>query len=175
MLIYDALKKDHELVRRLLKQLMAARGTADPAPIVARIRDTIVPHCRAEEAVFYNGLRGRKGTSRRVLLGFREHLEIEALLRALQLKLLVAADWHGTARELKKALEQHMREEEREVIPLAKSVLSEMEARRMGRDFRRQREEARELSLVQSAVGMVTNLMPSRVTSLLRGAKKLAG
>ena len=84
MLIYDALKKDHELVRRLLKQLMAARGTADPAPIVARIRDTIVPHSRAEEAVFYNSLRGRKGTSRRVLLGFREHLEIEALLREVQ-------------------------------------------------------------------------------------------
>lgn len=175
MQIYEALKKDHEQAKRLLKQLIDARGKADPASLVEKIRDAVVPHSRAEEAAFYNHLRGHEWAARRVLHSYREHLEAEALLRALQLRVMLGTNWKETARQLQRALESHIKEEEDQIFPLAKKYISDEEATRMERQFRRLKAEAKEASFMKNTFDMVYNMVPKRLSEIMRMGQKMAG
>jgi hemerythrin-like domain-containing protein len=175
-LIYDVLKKDHEEVKDLLRDLVELDAKADPSSLVEKIRSALVPHSRAEEAVFYNKLRDREPASAKVLHSFREHLEAEGFLRALQVKARFGGDWKSTARDLRNAVEHHIREEEGEVFPLARKVVPEEEAERMAESFRKAKEGAKDQSFVRNTFTMVANLVPPRFVSYLRAQQqRLAG
>src|SRR5690349_8064424 len=106
MQIYEALKKDHEKVRSLLNQLLSLdEEDSSRHQLVEQIRDELVPHARAEEAVFYNALRSLDVAKDVVRHAYREHIEAESMLKTLQLKDKVNMDWKKTARKLKDALE----------------------------------------------------------------------
>ena len=58
MLIYETLKKDHQHLLGLINQLNTIEEHDDRRKgLIKEIRDEIIPHSRAEEAVFYNPLR----------------------------------------------------------------------------------------------------------------------
>ncbi|RYZ62145.1 MAG: hemerythrin domain-containing protein, partial [Proteobacteria bacterium] len=107
MEIYQALKKDHEKVKSLLQRLV---GLADSDvktrhSLVSQIRDELVPHSRAEEAVFYNSLRLVDDSKKVAMHGFAEHMEAETFLRTLQATDAVGAGWRPVAEKLKETLE----------------------------------------------------------------------
>ena len=59
MQIYDALMKDHRKVEGLLANLVTIKDGDFKRrdELVQKIRDELIPHARAEEAVFYNSIR----------------------------------------------------------------------------------------------------------------------
>ena len=78
MNIFDLLKKDHKSVKELLNQLIALDDKGDEAQrdaLVSQIRDELIPHARAEEAVFYNPLRAMKIDNAKLMHAYKEHLE----------------------------------------------------------------------------------------------------
>ena len=164
MLIYETLKKDHDKMKAYLRELVALE---DDSPrrktLVRKIRDELVPHSRAEESVLYNSMRMAQAKGK-VMHGFREHMEAETLLRTLQVMEIGTKGWKPIARQLKKALEHHIKEEETEIFAEAREVFTQEEAREMSTAFKRLKAEVKDESFMKTTIDMVANLMPPRLT-----------
>ena len=171
-LIYDVLKKDHETVKGLLSQLVALPADTDAEAreeLINEIRNELVPHARAEEAVFYNSLRQIEGAKDVVMHGYEEHVMAETLLRTLQVADKIDAGWRQTAKKLQSALEHHIEEEEGKIFDTARQVLIDEEARLMAQAFEQMKPEIREGGFMQNTIDMVANMMPTRFAATLRG------
>lgn len=167
--IYGALKKDHDQLKPLLNELVErCENQQDIKPLLTQIEDELIPHSRAEEAVFYNSLRDINALKDQVHDGYKEHAEAEILLRTLKTMERVNAEGPKLARKLRDALEHHIREEENDIFPLAKAVLLEDEAQQMAQAFERLKPEVREESTLQNTINMVANMMPGRFGDSLK-------
>jgi len=174
MQIYEALKKDHEKVKILLTQLVGLDENADAARenLLNQIRDELIPHARAEESVFYNSMRTMDLSRQVAMHGYKEHVEVEGLLRMLQIRDKIDMDWKDQARKLQQAVEHHILEEETTVFNVAKSVFTEQEAEMMGDSFERLKPEIREQGILKNTWDMVANLMPPRFKTTFQGLNK---
>lgn len=169
MRIYEALKQDHDKVKELLTRLVALpEGHTDKkTELLGQIRDELIPHARAEEAVFYNSLRLLDETKSLAMHGYREHMEAETLLRTLQAEDLVNMDWKSTALKLKEALEHHIEEEEGEMFQAAQQLFTEEEAEIINEAFQKMKPEVKEEGFMKNTLEMIKNMMPPRLTDAL--------
>jgi hemerythrin-like domain-containing protein len=164
MSIYEALKKDHTKVKQLLNQIISYQGENDepPARLIEQVRDELIPHARAEEAVFYNSLRTLKEGQDAIQHAYREHLEAETLLRTLQVQDKIEMGWRDTAKKLLSSLTHHIDEEENEIFPVAKRLFTTEEAVMMEQAFEKLKLEVKDHGLLQTSIEFVTNMMPER-------------
>lgn len=172
MLIYETLKKDHQHLLGLINQLNTFEEHDDRRKsLIKEIRDEMVPHSRAEEAVFYNPLRTATAAQHVVRHSFQDHIEAESLLKALQAEDMVHMDWKKTAQKLKAALEHHIYEEENIVFELAKQVFTDEQATRISDAFEKMKPQIREEGFMGTALDLIENLMPPRFTKAVLGKK----
>lgn len=166
MLIYDTLKADHDAVKQLLNELVRLKeGDEYRSDLVAQIRDELIPHSRAEEAVFYNSIRSIDTAKNVVAHSYQEHMEAEALLRTLQVKDKIDADWHSTATKLRNAVLDHVQEEETKIFDAAQELFTDEEAEVMGDAFERLKDEVKEEGFLTTTLEMVANMMPPKLAS----------
>lgn len=170
MQIYDVLKQDHDKLKVLLTELVAS-ADADEGQrkeLINKIRDELIPHSRAEEAVFYNSLRDLDEEKGLATHGYKEHMEAETLLRSLQTMEAFDANWRNTAQKLKDAIENHVREEETDFFAAGKRVFDEKEAEMMAQAFEQLKPEVQEQGIMGNAIDMVANMMPDRLAEKIR-------
>jgi hypothetical protein len=170
MLIYDLLKKDHETLKGLLSELVNLNKEQHErrSALIDKIRDELVPHARAEEAVFYNSLREIDMAKDLAWHGYEEHVEAETLLRTLQVMDMANLEWKKTAQKLKSAIEHHISEEEGKIFSAARQLFIDEEAEAMGEAFERMKSDVAEGSFVQNSVEMIANMMPARLSRAVR-------
>jgi hemerythrin superfamily protein len=162
--IYTALHKDHEEVRELLDRLVRTTEiNQDTSDLLARIRDALIPHARAEEEVFYNSIRQIASDRDLVMHGFREHLEAETLLRTLQGMAMIGVEWTAAAEKLRDAVNHHIQDEETKIFPQAKRLFDQQEAEQIGAAFQALKPEVRQEGAVTNMIHMVRNMMPPRL------------
>ena len=172
MLIYETLKKDHQTVKSLLNELTVLdEDSENRSDLIEKIRSELIPHARAEEAVFYNSLRAVPAAQDVVMHAYQEHIEAETLLKTLQLKDKIDADWKKTANKLKEALEHHISEEEGRVFTVAQEVFSAEEATQFNEAFEKMKEEVKDESFAGTTMDLIANLMPPRFMKAIRGDK----
>lgn len=165
MLIYDQLHKDHEKVLGLMDQLLMLKDDDNEqrSELVDEIRDELIPHSRAEESIFYNSLRMLDATKALAMHGYSEHMAAEGLLRMLQVKDATNMDWKSTARKLREALQNHIREEESTMFEAGKQLFTNQEAQMMGEAFEKMKPEIRGEGILKTTIDMMANLMPPRL------------
>ena len=171
MQIYEALKKDHQEVRGLLAQLIALdenSKTQARTTLIQAIRDALVPHSRAEEAVFYNSLRENASVAGLVAHGYQEHIEAETILRTLQVADKVDVGWLKMAESLKKALEHHIAEEEGKIFTAAKQIFTSDEAEMLGKAFEGLKPEIKREGILATTSELIANMMPAKFSSAFR-------
>jgi choline kinase len=175
MIIYEALKKDHREVAELLSKLVNLDDKDEARfSLAAQIRDALIPHSRAEEAVFYNSIRAMNADSGKVMHAYADHLEAEALLRTLLMEENVKLPWKATAKKLKAALDHHVAEEESEIFALGKKVLSDEDAEKIGLAFEAMKPEIKNEGFLKTTMDMVSNLMPVNLKKVLNVIEKRA-
>lgn len=164
MTIYEELKKDHQKVLGLIDQLLQAQHADNKVKenLVQQIRDELIPHARAEEAVLYNSIRDIKTAENLVSHAYREHLEAETLFRAIQVTESVNMSWVNGVKKFKEALQHHIQEEETELFPAAKKLFAEDEAVTMAEVFNKMKPMVRKQSFLGTSADMLVNMMPSR-------------
>ncbi len=173
MQIYDALKRDHQKVKSLFIDLLKLDDDSEERhEIINQIRDELIPHARAEEAVFYNSLRALNAVKDVVRHSYKEHVEAETLLKTLQAKNKLDFDWKKTARSLKEALDHHIEEEEQRIFPVAQQVFSTEEAGQLGEAFEKMKPEIREQGFIGTTIDLIENLMPPRFSKAFRGEER---
>ncbi len=170
MNIYEALTADHLKVQGLLNELVSLedKDFEKRTLLVKKIRDDLIPHSRAEEAVFYNTMRLVDESKVLAMHGYKEHLEAEGLLRLLQTMDKFDLTWKPTAKKLKSALEHHIKEEEGEMFPKAQELFTEDDAIAMAKTFKAMKPEIKEEGLMKTTLDMVANLMPPRFSERFR-------
>ena len=170
MQIYEALMKDHEVVKGLMSQLVNLNegDEAERDELIAKVRDELIPHSRAEEAVFYNSIRAINTAQDLVWHGYEEHMKAESILRLLQGATKIDVEWKKLAKKLQTELDHHVMEEETKIIPVAKQLFTEDEAVVMAEAFEEMKPEVREGGIVQSTLDMIANMMPPRLAAPLR-------
>jgi hypothetical protein len=170
MQIYEALKNDHDKVKKLLNELVSMdfEDKDHAEAIIDLIRDELIPHSRAEEAVFYNSIRAVDTAKGLVWHGYEEHIMAEGLLRALQGMSKVDADFRGVARKLKAALEHHIHEEETKIFSAAQELFTEEEAEVMCEAFEDLKPQVKEEGILQTSLDLIANVMPPRLAGPLR-------
>ena len=169
MEIYDILKTDHQEIKGYIEELLALRDDDDYRYVlIEEIANSLIPHSRAEESVFYNTLRAVNADKNIVLHGYQEHLEAETLLRTLQAMDKMNMNWRKTAEKLRDALYHHIDDEENEIFNEAKSAFTSEEAVGMGEAFNSLKEKVSQESTLQTTVDMFINMMPPRIADSLR-------
>lgn len=170
MQIYDALLRDHDKLKPLLNELVSAGELDYPTrkTLVAKVREELIPHARAEEAVFYNSLRAIDETRGLVAHSYLEHAEAEILLAALQGMEAVDGEWKRSATKLQKAVFHHIEDEEGRVFEAAKQVLAPEEAQMMAEVFWNLKPKFLGETFIESTAELLVNLMPARFTAPFR-------
>jgi hemerythrin superfamily protein len=168
--IYSALKKDHQKVSELLDRLVASsdRGTDEWKELVTQIRDELIPHSRAEEALFYNPLRQTEHGKEVVAHSYGEHAMAETELRALQAMKAIDANWNSLVRKLRSDLLHHVEEEESKVFAAAQVAFSAEDAQNIGEAFGALKPFVKEQSFVGTSFDLVMNLLPESIRTKLQ-------
>lgn len=132
------LKADHATVRDLLTRLeqTTSRGAKTRTELLARLQREIEAHTTIEEEIFYPAFREAGARQDDDKLYF-EALEEHRAAGDLVLPDLLATDpssecFGGRAKVLKELIEHHAKEEEREMFPRARELLSAQELAELG-------------------------------------------
>jgi len=172
MNIYEELRTDHRILLGLVDELMTAEDSEERRDLIEEIRDELIPHHRAEEAVLYHSIRDVESVSEVVAQAFKEHVEAETILRMLPVTEPELFRWENSTRKLMDALEKHIKEEEGWVFSSAKKLFTEEEANAMAEVFRKMKPMVKKQSFVGHSMESLANLMPSRLRdSFVKSAK----
>jgi len=141
------LKNDHDEVRTLLGQLeeTTSRGVKKRTELVSRIAALLKAHTTIEEEIFYPAFKsaGEKSDDDKMYFeALEEHRAAGELVLPDLLGTEVASEkFSGRAKVLKELVEHHANEEEKEMFPRAKKLLSREELATLGEQLEARKAE----------------------------------
>ncbi|HET7925820.1 MAG TPA: hemerythrin domain-containing protein [Rhodanobacteraceae bacterium] len=141
------LKKDHAEVRELLGELAetTSRGVKKRAELLEEIAAKLKAHTTIEEEIFYPAFKdaGEKSDDDKMYFeALEEHRAAGDLVLPDLLKTNPASEqFSGRAKVLKELVEHHADEEEKDMFPRAKKLLSKDELAELGARLEARKEE----------------------------------
>ena len=120
MKIFEALRKDHEKQRLLLKILAETSGdTAARREYFQELKDQLESHAVAEERHFYSHMLENDETVELTRHGIAEHHEIDELIEKLDETEMSSPAWLHYLKSLQEKVEHHLADEEQEFFQVA--------------------------------------------------------
>jgi hemerythrin-like domain-containing protein len=164
------LKEDHKKVRGLLAELESttSRGTKKRAQLLATIATELRVHTKIEEEIFYPALRaaGEKNEDEKMYFeALEEHRAAgELVLPDLEKTAPDSEQFSGRAKVLKELVEHHADEEEKEMFPRARKLLSAAELNALGAQMAARKRELLAMgdSMFAKAATSVVNAISPR-------------
>ena len=128
--ILDTLKKEHDEVKALCKQLIESDSAPERKALVRKIKHALVPHARAEEKTVYDPVIAVRGGGDKTKVdgneGYLEHdLADKTLAKLGKIAQVKSPEFTATAKVLKELLEHHIQEEEKNVWDDVKAHFSD--------------------------------------------------
>lgn len=128
MKIFEALRKDHDKQRALIKLLLETSGdTSVREEYFSQLKDELENHAIAEERHFYAPLMQADDTIDLSRHGIAEHHEIDEFIATLEGTDKSSSAWLVTFKKLAEKVEHHLAEEEKEFFQQAGKTLSEQD------------------------------------------------
>jgi hemerythrin superfamily protein len=130
--IYALIRQDHQRVRELLARLESLdAGNEERGRLFATLRRELAAHKEAEERTFYDALAKLPPIGERIEEALEEHVDIDELLQELSELETDSDPFIAQLAELREEVEHHFGEEENEIFPRARDLLSAAEAERL--------------------------------------------
>ena len=131
---FELLKKDHKKVSDLFAKLdeTTERGVKTREELFAQLKQELDVHARIEEQIFYPAIKEAEETHEITLEAIEEHNVVKQLLSELETLPVSEETWTAKLTVLKENVEHHVEEEEDEMFPKAKKVLSEEQVEALG-------------------------------------------
>jgi hemerythrin-like domain-containing protein len=140
----SVLLRDHDRVRELLSQL--EETTTDDADsrrsLLQEIEHEIKVHSRLEEKIFYPAFKSAVSEEDDEKLfheATEEHHVVDMVLPEVKRADPASVEFSGKAKVLKDLIEHHAEEEEQEMFPLARKVMSKDDLVRLGEEIEEMR------------------------------------
>ena len=136
--IFDVLKADHDVHRRMLADICAARGQ-QRADAFEGFRVEVSAHAAAEEESLYANMLGDPALRDDARHSVSEHKEVDDMLGELQGLDPDDASWLPQFDALKHRYEHHIGEEEDEMFPAAAKHFDGATAQELGAKYDRRK------------------------------------
>ena len=148
---FTLLKADHKKVAGILEKIDSTteRGVKTREELFTQLKTELDAHARVEETIFYPELEKADETHDITLEAFEEHRLVKQLLAELETMDKGDEQWTARFSVLKENVEHHVEEEEGEMFPKARKVLSNEQAEILGTRM----EEAKKAELKAAAAG----------------------
>jgi len=148
---FTLLKADHKKVAGILEKIDSTteRGVKTREELFLQLKTELDVHARVEETIFYPELEKADETHDITLEAFEEHRLVKQLLGELETMDKGDEQWTARFSVLKENVEHHVEEEEGEMFPKARKVLSNEQAEILGTRM----EEAKKAELKAAAAG----------------------
>ncbi|WP_046742908.1 hemerythrin domain-containing protein [Kordia zhangzhouensis] len=128
MKIFEAIRKDHDIQRKLLDELIKTSGdTERRTHVFEALKHELKIHEDAEERHFYKPLISDDMMQNHARHGIAEHHEIDELVEKLEDTEQDSSAWLKYAKDLQHKVLHHLDDEEHTFFQLAGKVLSEKE------------------------------------------------
>jgi hemerythrin-like domain-containing protein len=137
MTIFEALRSDHEIQRKLVKGLLATEAT-DPQrkKLFVKLKRELKVHALAEERYFYIPLMKDGRTQEKARHSVAEHHELDEYIDKLENSEVSSAEWFETAEKMCKRVIHHLDEEEHEAFQMAGKALEEEQKKELAEQYR---------------------------------------
>lgn len=122
--LFDRLRSEHEQIKDIIFKMNDTTNSAHKTRenLLQKLQQILVPHMKAEEAVFYPALKDKSQSHDIALEALEEHHVADMVLEEL-LKTDCSHDtWKPKAKVLMELLEHHIEEEESDVFESAEEV-----------------------------------------------------
>jgi len=134
--IYQSIKQDHHIQRKLLEQMLRTSGdTKNRSDLFDELKAELAGHANAEERHFYVPLIKLESTQGAARHGMAEHHEIDELLEQLERTDPSSPVWLKYAKDLADKVRHHLSEEEVDYFPMVQKLLSEEKAELLGEAY----------------------------------------
>lgn len=144
MTIFEALRKDHDIQRDLLAQLVETHGDSDErANLYQQVRAELQCHAAAEERALYIPMMAIDLTQEKARHSVAEHHEIDELLELLDETEYSATHWLTHAKQLQHLVTHHLDEEEQEVFQLAGRGLEDKQKTSLASEYQQEMKRQR--------------------------------
>jgi hemerythrin-like domain-containing protein len=121
---FEMLKNDHAKVSSLFEQIEATTDTTTRQGLFTQVKQELDVHTHIEETILYPALKQPAETREITEEAYEEHQEVKDLLAELAATPADSEEWSDMIVELKENVEHHVEEEETEMFPKARTVLS---------------------------------------------------
>lgn len=139
MNVIELLKSDHQKVAKMFKSYEAAKESeseSEKEAIVAQLCEELSVHAEAEEELFYPAFEARGENDEKaqdtVKEAFEEHKLVKTLMAELEEMSAGEEQYDAKVKVLKDLVEHHVEEEEGQMMPKAKKLLSSEELEELG-------------------------------------------
>ena len=134
------LKQDHKNVKELLSEFekTTSRGVKRRQELLIKIAEEVRLHAYVEETIFYPAFREAASTNedeKIFLEAGEEHRLVHEMLPELEATDPSTELFSARAKVLKDLIEHHAEEEEREMLPRAKEIMSEEARKALGEEI----------------------------------------
>jgi hemerythrin-like domain-containing protein len=129
---FELLKNDHAKVSSLFDRIEPATDATTRQQLFAQLKQELDIHSHIEETILYPALKTAAETRDITEEAYEEHQEVKDLLAELEATPADSDDWGDLITELRENVEHHVEEEENEMFPKARTVLSEQQITEIG-------------------------------------------
>ena len=128
------LKKDHDEVKKMLKDLDATtdRAVKTRQDLFERLKFSLTVHEQMEEAVLYPALKEHPKTKEITLEAYEEHHVVDMVMAEIESVPYDDERWGAKFKVMKENIEHHIEEEENEMFKKARQVFDEDELEALG-------------------------------------------
>ncbi|OQD42433.1 hemerythrin domain-containing protein [Croceivirga radicis] len=136
MKIFEAIRKDHDVQRKLLEVLVDTSGDSKSRrDAFNTLKKELAIHADGEERHFYIPLMKVDKTQDHARHGVAEHHEIDELVEKLEKTDYSSSAWLKYAKDLQEKVTHHLADEEHSFFQLAGKVLPEKELTDLAKEY----------------------------------------
>jgi iron-sulfur cluster repair protein YtfE (RIC family) len=138
----ELLQKDHDEVRRLFNLFKSISDENEHRKIFETIKTELDTHSHIEEIVFYPAVEDQDEEDLATLVdaAFEEHEEVDMLLEEIDRLNRTRAELRPKMMELMERVEHHASEEENEMFPKVREIITGEELDRLGEELQTEKE-----------------------------------
>lgn len=139
------LKKDHDQVKKMLKDLEATteRAVKTRQELFGRLKFSLTVHEQMEETVLYPALKEHAKAKDIVLEAYEEHDVVDTILGELETTPVDDETWHAKLTVMRENLLHHIEEEERDMFPKVRELFDGATLDALGDQMRTIKSQAR--------------------------------
>ena len=142
---FQILKKDHEEVKGILKQLKETKekDSSKREVLFQKLRKELVPHMKAEESAFYPQLLEKKEAREDAMEGVEEHHVSDLVFKELEKLPKGEENWGAKVAVFKELVEHHIKEEEGTLFKSAEKALNADDFKKIMKKFELDKEKTK--------------------------------